>query len=524
MRRLTRDRIKYELEQPNGSAALAGDPGIDKIALCDETLAMFLEEGIGSSLLARLAKSRTYMLRMSMNSELIPTVRNALASENPKLRRNSARLLGLISKDEADTQLLARSLFTEDTRFVRPSLLLALGAIGGPGAQAVLDAYEPAPPADETEQKHYDDECEALKLARVTAMKHEKHTFIGLDKEYEIELMAPDQLSERLKAELEELGFSAYDIKRDSLKVKTNDYLGLFDARCFREALFPIVFGTSLRPDRLAAKVRPFMERFMKATHEGTPPYRYRIEIEGESTDTTALKKEIRDAIDAGYQKKPEIVNAPSNYEMELRIVSAGNASRVYLKLYTVKDERFAYRLETIPASMNPSTAAAVLQLASEYLTVNARVIDPCCGSGTLLFERGLLSPCETLTGVDIAHRAIDAARRNAEAAVRMGVKLAKFVCNDIIRFECRRPYDELICNLPFGHRVGTHSSCALLYDALLKKIPELVRRGGIAVLYTMEFTLLKNLIKENPQLEILKQERTESGGLMPMIFILRVK
>ena len=51
-----------------------------------------------------------------------------------------------------------------------------------------------------------------------------------------------------------------------------------------------------------------------------------------------------------------------------------------------------------------------------------------------------------------------------------------------------------------------------------------LVKKGGIAVLYTMEFTLLKNLIRERRNIEILKQERTEAGGLTPMIFILRVK
>lgn len=174
---------------------------------------------------------------------------------------------------------------------------------------------------------------------------------------------------------------------------------------------------------------------------------------------------------------------------------------------------------------MNPAAAAAVLRFASDYLTVNARVIDPCCGSGTLLFERGMLSPCASLTGVDISHKAIDCARVNAEAAVKTcGITQAKFICNDIMRFESKRPYDELICNLPFGNRVGNHSSCERLYEGLLDRMGLLVKKGGIAVLYTMEFTLLKNLIRERRNIEILKQERTEAGGLTPMIFILRVK
>ena len=349
-------------------------------------------------------------------------------------------------------------------------------------------------------------------------MKHEKHDFIGLDRVYEIELSAPDRLSEQLKEELEELDFPVSGVRRASLSVKTRDYLGLFNARCFSEALFPIARGVSLKPETVAQLSKAFMLKFMKATHGGTPPYRYRIEIEGDMDGRTEYKHAVRDLID-----DDEIVNAPSDYEIELRIAAAGNASRLYLKLYTVPDERFFYRLETVPASMNPATAAAMLRFAMDHLTSNARVIDPCCGSGTLLFERGLLSPCASLTGVDIAHNAIDAARTNAAAAAKRGIKQAKFICNDILRFESKRPYDELICNLPFGNRVGTHSSCERLYEGLLDRLPQLVRRDGIAILYTMEFTLLKNLIRTRPYLEILKQERTEAGGLTPMIFILKI-
>ena len=368
-----------------------------------------------------------------------------------------------------------------------------------------------------TEKKHFEEETEALKQARAACMKHEKHSFTGLKKEYEIELAAPDRLAMQLAGELADSGYTAYDLRRASVKVKTTDYPGLFAARCFREALFTVA-ETDTDPAKIAA---PFMAELMQSAHEGEPPYRYRIEIEGElGAERTAFTKTLRDLVDSDV-----LVNAPSDYELELRVSAQPRSCRVYVKLFTVRDERFLYRKESIPASMNPSTAAAVLRFAGDYLTVNARVIDPCCGSGTLLFERGLLSPCDSLTGVDIAHKAIDAARMNADAAaILFGIRQAKFIVNDILRFEVKRPYDELICNLPFGNRVGDHSSCEKLYRGLLDKLPKLVRKGGVAVLYTMEFTLLKKLIREREGLELLSQGRTESGGLTPMIFIIRVK
>ncbi len=512
-----RETIKTTLEKANGPSLLANDPRLDKFALLDETTKLFIEEGIGSALLIRLIKSRNLLIRLSSNPDILPAVRNGLSADSPKLRRNSARLIGQLTRSDEDAQLLIARLHIEEQRYVRPSLLLALGTIGGEQAQLALDAYQPVPPIDVSEEKHYEEELEALRLARVTAIKYEKHTFKRLDRAYEIELIAPDRLSEQLASELDDLGFDAFNIHRSSLSVKTSDYSALFNARCFSEALFLISRGVSENPDTVAEISKKFILKFMQATHEGKPPYRYRIELEGEIADRTAYKRAIRNLID-----DETIVNAPSNYEIELRIVVAGNASRIYLKLYTVNDERFFYRKETIAASMNPATAAAVLRLAEEYLTLNARVIDPCCGCGTLLFERGLMAPCASLTGVDIAHTAIDAARINADIAARHGIKQAKFICNDILRFESKRLYDELICNLPFGNRVGTHSGCERLYTGLLDRFPLLLRRGGIAVLYTMEFTLLKKLIRERSYLEILKTERTEAGGLTPMVFVLR--
>ncbi|MBR5949005.1 MAG: methyltransferase [Clostridia bacterium] len=523
MKKLTKEEILKALEKPNGSAELASNARIDKNALVRDASELFIEKGLGSALLVRLAKSKPLLIRMSENAALTDAVRDALSNESPKLRRNAARLIGAFSRSETDAALVIERLKVEETRFVRPSLLLALGSIGGESAEAALRAYTPAPPADESEKKHYEEEVEALKLARAACMKHEKHEFTGLDREYEIELAAPDRLTSQLAKELDELGIECFDERRASLKVKTHDYTGLFRARCFSEALFTVGSLEKLTAEDAAKAFAAFVPEFMKRAHAGEPPYRYRIELRGDrkaESDTTAFKKALRDALDSG-----DLINSPADYEIELRIEDAPAGARLYLKLFTVRDERFSYRKESIPASMNPATAAAVLRFAEEHLTVNARVIDPCCGSGTLLIERGLLSPCDSLTGVDIAHKAIDASRINADSAsLKYGIKQAKFICNNILRFEVKRPYDELICNLPFGNRVGDHSSCEKLYTGLLDKLPKLLRPGGTAILYTMEFTLLKNLIRERACLELVSQGRTEAGGLTPMIFILKVK
>ena len=233
MKKLSREEITKRLEQPNGAMELALDERIDRNALADEAAAMFIENGAASALLVRLLKSRSLLIRMSGNEALLEKVRASVSDgSSPKLRRNACRLLGALSRSESDADLLISRLDAEETRFVRPSLLLAIGSIGGERAEAALKDYEPAPAADETEKKHFEEETEALKQARAACMKHEKHSFTGLKKEYEIELAAPDRLAMQLAGELADSGYTAYDLRRASVKVKTADYPGLFAARC----------------------------------------------------------------------------------------------------------------------------------------------------------------------------------------------------------------------------------------------------------------------------------------------------
>ena len=514
MKKLTKEEIIELIGRPNGAEKIL-EMNVDPDDLFVKSVELFIEGGLASALLIRLANKKQYLVRLADDGEFLGALRAGLYGDNPKLRRNSARLIGALRLSSMDGELI-EALEAETQRFARPSYILALGSVGGEKAHDYLKNYKVAPPADETEKKHFDEERAALTTALRSFAPRVEHPFTGFINPVNTELRAPDLLTRQLADELNELGFESFDDRHDSLKVSTEDYPALFGARCFTEALFP-VGSCECEASAIAKKARPFMEDLMASSHSGNPPYRFRVEVKASMkspADRQTLVRAVSSACEGG-----KLVNSPSDYELELRVEGNERNARLFVKLFTVKDERFAYRAESIPASMNPAVAAAVLRFAQEHFKVGARVIDPCCGSGTLLIERAKLSPCQSLTGVDIAHRAIDAARKNTALAVVN----AKYTVNDILRFECHRPYDELICNLPFGNRVGTHSSCEKLYRGLVAKLPELVRKGGVAVLYTMEFTLLKNIIRESPRVTLLKQQRTEAGGLTPMIFILEV-
>jgi 2-polyprenyl-3-methyl-5-hydroxy-6-metoxy-1,4-benzoquinol methylase len=465
---------------------------------------------MAASYLAKLAKrpeSRDFINRFFADRSALY---GALGSELPKLRKNAARLLGALCF-EKDAAKLAFALQKEQTRFVRPSLILALGSAGGPDALKALQSYNVPPASDETEAKHFSEESDALKAALIKLTPKASHGFTGLPYETEAELRSAGGLAGPLSLELKQLGFIPFKVLNDRVSVKTKDYPRLFKARSFSEALLPLARGIPFRAEAIAS-VKDRMAGLLKDAHEGMPPFTYRIEVRAEA-DRGMLARGVARILDG-----PELVNAPSGYEAELRIEAAGPVCDVYLKLFTYEDTRFTYRLQSLPASIKPSVAAGVIRYALPFLKAGARVLDPCCGSGTMLIERGILSPCKDLIGLDIFGKAVEISRENAGAA-----KInAKFIRTDCLDFKADKPFDEVISNLPFGNRVGTHKENTELYEGLVRRLTEWLIPGGTAVLYTMEYQLLKRLVIKTKGLALENEARAEAGGLLPGIFIIR--
>lgn len=513
MQKLTKEETARLLNEPNGPERLMAQAP----AAFDAAWALFWEDGspAACAFLCRCAKRKEYRARINgLLGQGRGPLRAALAAPSPKLRKNAARLCGALG-EAADADCLIGALEQEEQRFVRPSQLLALGALGGEAAQAFLAAYRVEPPAGPEAARHAQEEQAALDTARRAFLRLPKHAFTGLEAPVEVELRGPDKLGAALAGELRKLGCAPAAVHASSVRLHTRDLAGLYRARSFFELLLPISAGAALEPKAIARKAGAFFSRILPACHSGEGPFGYRVELRGAGLNRGGLAREIAQALDCSL-----LVNAPGDYEIELRVERRDNGgANLYVKLYTLADERFAYRLAALPASMHPATAAAVLQNAGPFLTPNARVLDPCCGSGTLLIERGFLSPCASLTGVDIAHAAVEIARQNAAAANCP----AKFIANDCLRFRAERPYDELVANLPFGNRVGSHADNRQLYEGMLRRLPQWLRPGGTAILYTMEFTLLKTLLREMPNLRLVSQARTAAGGLTPMAFVLKV-
>ena len=422
------------------------------------------------------------------------TVLSALVhSELPKVRKNAYRLIGAL-ENARDADVLSAALETETTLFAIPSLLLALGRLG---AKDALEAYRVPVSASPATDKHIAEIEIAYEKALQRFETPEAGTLEALEAPREILCFAPHGFSEQLKDELESLGFSG-TVQGDAVRLFTRDVARVYRANCMTEALLPIALDVPMEPKAIAAAAKTCIGE------------RYRIEIRGFLKDRSGFIERLKKLLDGR--------NNPSAYDCELRIDSRNDRCDLYWKLFNVRDERYPWRKAALPASMHPALAYALARYALSAVTApRPSVFDPFCGSGSLLFAAESLRTCRQLLGVDKSGTAIEIARENAKA----GKSLARFVCRDILRFESREGADLVLSNMPFGNRVGSHRENEQLYARFVRRLPNLMRNGGVAVLYTADAKLLERLVRESPRLALREKRRTAAGGLSPWIFVI---
>jgi len=515
---MTEKELIEVLLSPNGpeSAKKEGAGAEDVLAL----LAHTEETRVQAAALSFLVREgRTKAGREVIEGRLSDeALSGMIRSEDAKVRKNAARLTGAVRRESLD-RALAEALLTEPVRMARPSQILALGALKTEAARTALQQYEVQPAADGSEEKHAAEETEALRKARASFIEARAHVFTGLKPtvypKVRCRLVCGKGFEEALAEEIRarKAADKILGIAPGSVTVEDTDWKRLQTVRSCREVLIPLS-RELLDAEKEAAALAEALVRAMAAMHEGEPPYRFRLEMG--KTGAGALASRIEAASDG------QLINAPGNYECELRLgLAKAGGAHAWLKLFTVEDRRFAYRKMSIPASIHPAAAAGLMWLTRPYLKKDAVVTDPCCGSGTLLYERARI-PGERpakLIGVDISAKALEAARANGSKDLPRCLWIHK----DLMKLEVREQADELFANLPFGNRVGNHESNVKLYHELIRRLPEFVKPGGIAVFYTMEGKLLEKELKEVKTLRVLKRCTVEAGGLEPVAVILRV-
>ena len=137
------------------------------------------------------------------------------------------------------------------------------------------------------------------------------------------------------------------------------------------------------------------------------------------------------------------------------------------------------------PGALRPTIAAAMVELAA--IRDGQAVLDPMCGTGTLLFECSLQFPKASLVGSDQSADATATARR------RLGDRAAIRRCELDELDHAPGTFDRVLTNLPWGGQTPIRGP---VYTKGVSKLLDWVVDDGVVVLLTPRRDLLEPTLR----------------------------
>jgi len=164
--------------------------------------------------------------------------------------------------------------------------------------------------------------------------------------------------------------------------------------------------------------------------------------------------------------------------DLNVRLFIEHETAQVGIRLGAAPLQNRPYKQHHVPGSLRPPVAAAIAWLAGSGQ--DHRVLDPCCGAGTLLIEAAYRGA--TALGGDSDEEALAAAQANATEA---GAQVA-FHRWDARALPIRSSsVDCVVTNPPWGRKVEVEADLAAFYADLGAEIRRVLSSTGTAVVLT---------------------------------------
>jgi tRNA (guanine6-N2)-methyltransferase len=174
------------------------------------------------------------------------------------------------------------------------------------------------------------------------------------------------------------------------------------------------------------------------------------------------------------------------------------------------------YKTAHIVASLRPSVAASMVWL-TEPQTWDV-FLDPLCGAGTLLVERGTIERHALLLGGDVDGAALQAAARNIGPRHKP---------RQLIQWDAGRlplpsgSVDKVATNLPFGEKIGSRRENVGLYRALFREMDRVLSSKGRAVVLSSETGLIRDTLRGLTGLRIVRGYSIRILGRKARVYVI---
>lgn len=454
---------------------------------------------------------------MIHNEELYQALIKLLDSEDPKIRKNAAFILGRFKKSDVKYALLT-GYHNEKIEFVKVAYLKGLSH---QNCKSIINELREIQSElinnQDADKKHIQEQLKVLNPLVRSYSFHKRKMVRLLHKEVDVILTSLPYYQFTL---FEYILNYKYKPVGQGVLVRTKSVYDFLPLRNYHEMIIPIK-GCSLMPKDADIIVKQLSQsnilELLDTLFDSSDSFYYKLTDNMRVKDPVMMSKIVKGLLEAF---PTQLLNVMRNYEIEI-VFKELKRDRVnaYLKLSILENPRFDYRKEVISNSMQPYVAATILELAKPYLKDYAKVLDPFCGSGVTLIERCLMKPTAFALGIDIYAKGLEAAKRNSKAA-NLNIH---YINKDALRYVNNEMFDEIFTDMPTFAQMKDHEALTKLYDRFFKRIHRHVKPGGYVFIYTSEISLIeKNLRLQRNYLTLIEHYDIPRGKNMHYFFIIQ--
>jgi tRNA (guanine6-N2)-methyltransferase len=169
--------------------------------------------------------------------------------------------------------------------------------------------------------------------------------------------------------------------------------------------------------------------------------------------------------------------------------------------------------------TLNPTVAYGMLQ----FLAINQspyRLLDPCCGSGTILLEAANTLPHVEIYGSDYNSETIEGVQKNIIAenmSHTIQVKVAD--ARNLAQAYPADFFNGIVTNPPYGIRMGKQMNFYHFYRLFLGGVSQVLQPAGrLVILVGKKSGEFKRVLHQFPEFKLLHFRLIETGNFYPIL------
>lgn len=221
---------------------------------------------------------------------------------------------------------------------------------------------------------------------------------------------------------------------------------------------------------------------------------RYRVIVQASMQSWQSYRRnQMQQTIEKSiHTKYPNWRLVPDNADIEFWLQQTGKQIRLGLRLTDHTMRHRTYKTATRPASLRPTIARALVQLTRPG--DGDIFLDPMCGAGTIMIERGLAGRYQLIQGGDIDAEAV------ANTFENFGNKHKP---REIHHWDAKRlplsdeSIDKIATNPPWGRQIGSPSELRSLYQLVFSEMDRVLKPGGCVAILTSEWKVSKQALEK---------------------------